>query len=381
MSGSRRRPGRLGPFVDGYRARLLERGYSPGSVLRSLATLGHLDRWMDRHDTPVDELNGDAVQAFLEDHVNQYGHLPTASVMPLLDRLQAEGVISYEPMKLSSPLHGFVDEYRNWLAVERALSPDTVRGYTRLASRFLEERVSAENELWVEGLTGADVTAFLLHESARVRPGSLCCHANQLRQLLRFLGLRGFADPGLADAVPSVGRWRDDQLPTTPLKRQSPRAPLSAQHSSRRNIGKEGKGCAAHEADRRRAQGLDARVRRRSGSPAVPVPGRRTADPRCDRTSTRQTRPYRRARLPDGAVQAGHDARPSAHRRDGAANAGIDTSTIALWLGHEQERTTHVYLHADLELKQRTLDRITPPSGHPGRYRAPDSIIAFLDAL
>jgi integrase/recombinase XerD len=61
--------------------------------------------------------------------------------------------------------------------------------------------------------------------------------------------------------------------------------------------------------------------------------------------------------------------------------AGIDTSTIALWLGHEQERTTHVYLHADLALKQRTLDRITPPSGHPGRYRAPDSIIAFLDAL
>jgi integrase/recombinase XerD len=62
-------------------------------------------------------------------------------------------------------------------------------------------------------------------------------------------------------------------------------------------------------------------------------------------------------------------------------SAGIDTSTIALWLGHEQERTTHVYLHADLALKQRTLDRITPPSGHPGRYRAPDSIIAFLDAL
>lgn len=62
-------------------------------------------------------------------------------------------------------------------------------------------------------------------------------------------------------------------------------------------------------------------------------------------------------------------------------NAGIDTSTIALWLGHEQERTTHVYLHADLALKQRTLDRITPPDGHPGRYRAPDAMLAFLDSL
>jgi integrase/recombinase XerD len=62
-------------------------------------------------------------------------------------------------------------------------------------------------------------------------------------------------------------------------------------------------------------------------------------------------------------------------------NAGVDTSTIALWLGHEQERTTHVYLHADLALKQRTLDRITPPTGHPGRYRAPDSTLAFLNEL
>ncbi len=61
--------------------------------------------------------------------------------------------------------------------------------------------------------------------------------------------------------------------------------------------------------------------------------------------------------------------------------AGVDTATIALWLGHAQERTTHVYLHADLELKQRTLDRITPPDGHPGRYRAPDSLLAFLEGL
>jgi hypothetical protein len=61
--------------------------------------------------------------------------------------------------------------------------------------------------------------------------------------------------------------------------------------------------------------------------------------------------------------------------------AGVDASTIALWLGHEQERTTHIDLHADLELKQRTLERITPPEGRPGRYRAPDTLLAFLEGL
>ena len=62
-------------------------------------------------------------------------------------------------------------------------------------------------------------------------------------------------------------------------------------------------------------------------------------------------------------------------------SAGIDTATIALWLGHEQERTTRVYLHADLGLKERVLDRTTPPNGRPGRYRPPDSLLDFLNGL
>jgi integrase/recombinase XerD len=61
--------------------------------------------------------------------------------------------------------------------------------------------------------------------------------------------------------------------------------------------------------------------------------------------------------------------------------AGVDTSTIALWLGHEQERTAHIYLHADLAIKQRALDRVTPPNGRAGRYRPPDRLLAFLEDL
>ena len=40
--------------------------------------------------------------------------------------------------------------------------------------------------------------------------------------------------------------------------------------------------------------------------------------------------------------------------------AGIDTSVIALWLGHEQIETTQIYLHADLEIKERALAKTTP---------------------
>ena len=57
MSGTRRKSGRLGPYVEGYRARLLELGYSPLSVTRLVTALGQLGRWMEREDVDVDQLD------------------------------------------------------------------------------------------------------------------------------------------------------------------------------------------------------------------------------------------------------------------------------------------------------------------------------------
>ena len=60
---------------------------------------------------------------------------------------------------------------------------------------------------------------------------------------------------------------------------------------------------------------------------------------------------------------------------------GADISMIALWLGHESIESTQVYLHADLALKERALARTTPPGIATGRYRPPDSLLAFLEGL
>ncbi len=61
--------------------------------------------------------------------------------------------------------------------------------------------------------------------------------------------------------------------------------------------------------------------------------------------------------------------------------AGIDGTTIALWLGHESPESSRPYLHADLALKQRALDRTAPPHTRKGRYSPPDKLISFLEAL
>jgi hypothetical protein len=40
---------------------------------------------------------------------------------------------------------------------------------------------------------------------------------------------------------------------------------------------------------------------------------------------------------------------------------------------HESVTTTQIYLPADMALKQRALDRTTPLSSSPGRYKPPTS--------
>lgn len=60
---------------------------------------------------------------------------------------------------------------------------------------------------------------------------------------------------------------------------------------------------------------------------------------------------------------------------------GVDRSVIALWLGHESVETTDVYLHANLEMKERALARAAPSGTKSRRYKPDDQVLAFLGSL
>ncbi|MBO0866707.1 MAG: tyrosine-type recombinase/integrase [Mycobacterium sp.] len=80
----------------------------------------------------------------------------------------------------------------------------------------------------------------------------------------------------------------------------------------------------------------------------------------------------------------GRKLSPHVFRHTSAMNllrGGVDTSVIALWLGHADVRSTNAYLHADLAIKERALARVTPITAAAGRYRPPDKLLAFLEAL
>ena len=216
MASTRRKPGQLGPQVEGYRGWLAHRGCTSQTVRNMLADLGQLGLWMSREGLVPAKLDEDAMVAFLaaRQAAGRRSARSPRAMMPLLSYLREAGVIpAAKPPQ--APLGALLGEYRIWLARERGLAAATVLRYESTARRFLQQQAMAGGVLKPAGLAGTDVSAFLLRECGRVSAGSAKGRVAELRAVLRFLYLQGFTPLRLGTAVPPVGGWRLAALPST----------------------------------------------------------------------------------------------------------------------------------------------------------------------
>ena len=61
--------------------------------------------------------------------------------------------------------------------------------------------------------------------------------------------------------------------------------------------------------------------------------------------------------------------------------SGVRFNVIALWLAHQSPNTTRRYVEADLGMKKKALARLQPPDPKVRQFRAPDSLMRFLQRL
>lgn len=213
MSGPRRKAGLLSLQVEGYRAWLTGRGYTPGTIRNMLKDFGQVGLWLVEQALQVGQLDEEMMAAFAADRRSGRRRVPGVRAMaPLLSYLREAGLVG-EAQPSLTPLDELLGGYRSWMLDERGLAPTTVLRYENAARRFLQQQAMVEGVLNTGVLTGADVNAFLLSECGRVSAGSAKGRVAELRSVLRYLYLENLTPLRLGMAVPPVGGWRLAGLP------------------------------------------------------------------------------------------------------------------------------------------------------------------------
>jgi integrase/recombinase XerD len=106
-----------------------------------------------------------------------------------------------------------LEEFADWLRVERGLATQSVRCYRNQGAKLLDSLPDPLDEA-IAGLDAAAVTGFVVAQAGSANSvWSAKAEVTALRALLRFLHLRGMTSGPLVGAVPAVAGWRLAGLP------------------------------------------------------------------------------------------------------------------------------------------------------------------------
>jgi site-specific recombinase XerD len=390
--------GPLEPFAPGFAAELTRLGYTTGSACCELELAAHLGRFLAARGVDVVALTGPVIEAFLVSRraMDYRAFRSPKALVPLMTYLCGLGVVPVAAAEVPTPVEVVLERYRSYLFSRldfADLDAPTVAAFldhlehergnsvrtrnARLAAihslfgfaalhhpehaadiaRVLAIPAKSADQAIVTFLTSVEIDALLAASDRGTRTGR---RDHALLLLAVQTGLRASELTSLAcgDAhlaagahVACHGKGRKDRI--TPLTADTVAV-------------------------------LRTWMAENAAQPGDPLfPTNRGSTMSHDALAQRLARHTATATLACPSL-AGKDITPHVLRHTAAMqllHAGVDITVIALWLGHESVTTTQIYLQADLALKQQALDRTTPPTIAPGRFRPPDHLLAFLDDL
>jgi len=220
--------GPLEPYAAGFAAELERQGYTVGVAEKQVGVAAHLSRWMAASGMEPGDLTGQAADRYASGR-RSAGYASYRSVHalePLLGYLRGLGVAPAPQPLPVTPAQELLQRFQGYLVTERGIGVATAEAYACFARPFAQARL-APGGSGLDGLTAADVTAFVVASCPGMAKGSAKMTVTALRSLLGWLHVDGVLSEPLAWAVPSVAAWRLARLPQ-PLEPGQVRAMLDS---------------------------------------------------------------------------------------------------------------------------------------------------------
>jgi len=209
LEPSCRHSGPLGPHVHAFARQLRELGYASSTRRQKLGVVADFSRWLQRRGLLAADLDEQIVVRYL----GRWGRRDARPTLrDLLGTLRERAVVPRPVQADETQRQRIEREFGQYLAVERGLSPATLKNSLPFVRTFLTHRFGT-SPIVMDRVRAPDVTRFLLRKLHAVGPSRTKLMVGALRSFFRFLRWRGDIAIDLASSVPKVADWRLSALP------------------------------------------------------------------------------------------------------------------------------------------------------------------------
>jgi len=210
---SRLHEGPLGSYIDSYLELLNEQGFSHESAEEQVRLIVGFGRWLDENGYKAEDVSQEKADRFLK---CRYLHLrpqrgDSAALHRLSDLLCRMGVISLHAAPVT-PCDKLLDDFRQYLAQERALCEKTLKTYLPYVRKFLCEKFDGVT-IDCSQLCAQDVSRFVRLHAQDCSLSHARNMTKALRSFLRYLHVWGDLAAELAACVPAVAGWSLSDIP------------------------------------------------------------------------------------------------------------------------------------------------------------------------
>jgi site-specific recombinase XerD len=203
-------------LAPGFVAELERLHYAPSSAYQQARLMARMSAWLAREGLEASDLTPAVIARFVVEFRTSWSRNARSrrGFGTLLGYLRRVGAVPAPASPAPAPMTAeeeLLERYWRYLMRERGVCEGTACGYLSKVRRFLAWRAAVG--VGLEGLTAADVSAFVLAE-CRGRSKNWGRQLTlSLRSFLVFVHVDGVMEESVAGAVPRVAGWRLAGLP------------------------------------------------------------------------------------------------------------------------------------------------------------------------